>query len=341
MLTKYDPAPQVMVEICDNAIDDDGDGLIDLNDPDCNCQFMAPISLIPNPSFEEYECCPTQIGKLTCADTWIQASAATTDYINQCGTYFGPFGKRPPLPYPDGMACIGFRNGILAQPQIKEYAGACLVDTVYANQQYTFNFSVGFTDSDLSPPINIVIYGSSNCGNLPIGDPAPSYGCPLGSGDWVVLAEKMVSGDNEWVNVNVNFFTEDHLTAVAIGPDCAMLSSDSENYYYFDNLTLFRTSDFLVEIDSIRGHQCSSDYLVGSEEAIEAGSTVQWYLDGVAILGANEKTYLVPREATGELVMVLYSRFGCIFSNTIAVENHTIHTSPHKTYRLCPDTHLQ
>ena len=33
-------------EVCDNARDDDGDGLIDLNDPDCNCIVAEPVSLI-------------------------------------------------------------------------------------------------------------------------------------------------------------------------------------------------------------------------------------------------------------------------------------------------------
>ena len=28
-------------EICDNAIDDDDDGLIDLNDPDCDCEMIS------------------------------------------------------------------------------------------------------------------------------------------------------------------------------------------------------------------------------------------------------------------------------------------------------------
>ena len=41
-----------MEEICDNAIDDDNDGLIDLNDSDCACILVEPVSLIPNPSFE-------------------------------------------------------------------------------------------------------------------------------------------------------------------------------------------------------------------------------------------------------------------------------------------------
>ncbi len=40
-----------MEEICDNAIDDDNDGLIDLNDSDCACEMVSLESIIPNPSF--------------------------------------------------------------------------------------------------------------------------------------------------------------------------------------------------------------------------------------------------------------------------------------------------
>jgi len=39
-----------MIEDCRNSLDDDGDGLIDLNDPDCECEILNPESLIPNPS---------------------------------------------------------------------------------------------------------------------------------------------------------------------------------------------------------------------------------------------------------------------------------------------------
>jgi hypothetical protein len=50
------------VEICDNGIDDNGNGLIDLNDPFCTCSgisFSGDLTeLIPNPSFEEMDCCP-------------------------------------------------------------------------------------------------------------------------------------------------------------------------------------------------------------------------------------------------------------------------------------------
>jgi hypothetical protein len=68
-------------EICDNAIDDDGDGLIDLNDDECDCETLIESSLIPNASFEDLICCPGFLGMLDCAETWIQASIPTTDFF--------------------------------------------------------------------------------------------------------------------------------------------------------------------------------------------------------------------------------------------------------------------
>ena len=44
------------VEICNNSIDDDGDGLIDIQDDDCVCNQILPSGLIPNESFEENDC---------------------------------------------------------------------------------------------------------------------------------------------------------------------------------------------------------------------------------------------------------------------------------------------
>ena len=91
-------------EICDNGIDDDNDGLIDLNDStDCICalSFDATTSLIPNPSFEDTStCCPGGLGQMNCAETWIQASTATSDYFNSCD--FAYFGTIPDYPIPGG-----------------------------------------------------------------------------------------------------------------------------------------------------------------------------------------------------------------------------------------------
>ncbi|HMZ47965.1 MAG TPA: hypothetical protein PLP28_03230, partial [Flavobacteriales bacterium] len=51
-------------EICNNAIDDDNDGLIDLNDTtECVCDGIIGggevESILPNASFEDFDCQPT------------------------------------------------------------------------------------------------------------------------------------------------------------------------------------------------------------------------------------------------------------------------------------------
>ena len=96
-------------EICNNGIDDDGDGLIDLNDPDCPCSTLIAAddlpSFIRNHSFEDRGCCPLGFVSppftppwLDCALGWHQATSATSDYFNECG--YSPNGFN--LPPPDG-----------------------------------------------------------------------------------------------------------------------------------------------------------------------------------------------------------------------------------------------
>ena len=188
--------PQLpLEEICDNGIDDDADGLIDLNDPDCTCPSADPISLIPNPSFEENSCCPNSNSQLDCADTWIQASAATTDYMHTCG-WLGWEGIPLPLPIPDGEGCVGYRNGRFAaneffgvtEPNWKEYVGACILAPLRANKVYTFRFNIGFSDYENSPPTEVVFYGTNDCENLPFGGIADrAFGCPSNDPNWKVL----------------------------------------------------------------------------------------------------------------------------------------------------------
>lgn len=80
--------PLAAQEICNNGIDDDGDGAIDLNDPDCGCfgsLNSGVISLVPNHSFEERMCCPGGFVSmvsppwLSCATGWGPGTQGTTD----------------------------------------------------------------------------------------------------------------------------------------------------------------------------------------------------------------------------------------------------------------------
>lgn len=283
------PSPdRFMEEICNNALDDDADGLIDLNDPDCDCPVLEPVSLIPNPSFEEHHCCPSGNRQLECADTWIQASEATTDYFHRCG-YFDREEFPVPLPIPDGDAYIGFRNGRFSEngtnPNWKEYTGACLLSPLKAGTSYTFQFYIGFTNAENSPPMNVVFYGSTSCDNLPFGSGNDEFGCPLNGPGWVEMGRAPVSGNNSWRQYEITVTPAADFTAMAIGPDCIELSRSSHTYYFLDNLILADTKSFEAKISS-SGHPCTEVYTLRFPP--ETGASYQWYRDGVAIVGAVE-----------------------------------------------------
>lgn len=307
-------------EICDNAMDDDGDGLIDLNDNDCVCDAILPSSLIPNPSFEEMNCCPTANEMLECADYWIQASAPTTDYVHTCANYLGntSIPAYAPLPFADGEGGVGFRDG-QAQigPDYKEYVGACLLQPMEAGVSYTLNFFVGFQDNvQGSTSFNIALFASANCLNLPFGNPNDyEVGCPLNAGGYVQLGEAFVSGSNEWVNVEFEFTADQAYEVIILGPSC----SDNPNFYlnpyfYVDRLTLAETTEFVVPFESINGSICDNNLVL----AVEANplNTYQWYQDGIAMVGQTSPTLLLTSVDNTEAtyVALVTTPAGCYLS---------------------------
>lgn len=286
--------PPLPAEICDNGIDDDGDGLIDLNDTtDCNCPIALPQSLIPNPSFEERTCCPQERSELYCAKDWIQASEPTTDYLHTCG-WMGWPDLPPPTPFPDGNGCVGFRNGRTGfgggpggtndngNPNWKEYAGACLLSPLKAGTAYRFQFWVGFTKAFNSPPTNIVFYGTPDCVYLPFGLGDETLGCPTNAPGWIELGSVPISGAFQWIQKEINVVPDQDLYAIAIGPDCKAGQSVTNTYYFFDNLVLADAHEFELEI-AATGSPCRNDFTLNLPDRDTL--QYQWYLNGVALVG--------------------------------------------------------
>lgn len=281
------------VEICDNGIDDDSDGLVDLNDEtDCKCEVALPESLIPNPSFEERTCCPLDRSQLYCANNWIQASEPTTDYLHTCG-WMGWPDLPPPLPFPDGQGCVGFRNGRVGgpagpagpdegNPNWKEYAGACLLAPLKAGSAYRFEFWIGFTQAFSSPPTTIVFYGSTDCINLPFGVGNEQFGCPLNGPGWKELGEVPISGAFQWKLMEINVMPTEDIYAIAIGPNCSEENLITNTYYFFDNLVLADVKQFEFRIKAT-GNPCGDNFSLSLPQSDTL--TYQWYKNGIALIG--------------------------------------------------------
>ena len=330
----------LMMEDCSNALDDDDDGLIDLNDPDCICEILSPESLIPNPSFEESTCCPVQRSMLNCAVGWVQASEPTTDLIHPCG-WTGWNGHFPPTPFPDGEAIMGFANGRVgggfAEYNWKEYAGACLTGPLKANTEYRFEFYIGFTNETLSPTLDITFFGTTDCDNIPFGSGNPDLGCPTNGPNWKELGARNVGGGggSAWVKTEITITPEEDIQAIAIGPPCESSGANTTNYYFFDNLVLADLRSFEFQISEVN-HPCATDFTLSVPQ--EENISYQWYKNGIALIGETA-SLLSQIYGEGEYQVRTISDGSCLLTEAYVYRIPIIETMT--SIRLCHDELLQ
>lgn len=305
------------MEICDNAIDDDGDGLIDFQDDDCTCEFIEIRSLIPNPSFENQSCCPDQFYRLDCAAPWVQAYGVTPDYIHNCG-WLGPENLSVPLPFPDGDGIIGFANGqvrgnLPIEYDWKEYAMTCLLEPMAAGTSYRIEFSLGFASLLSSPPLELTIYGTSNCNNIPFGINESLPGCPTNFPEWARLEGKLIAGsptESSWVNDYFEFTPDSEIRAIAIGADCEPFPGERTEYYFLDNLIMEETYLFQYQINAT-GDPCQENFTLSVSSP--ATLSYQWYKDSIALVGETNPSLLVT-DGDGDYQVRMIEADGCRMS---------------------------
>ncbi|MBI4931762.1 MAG: PKD domain-containing protein [Bacteroidetes bacterium] len=286
-------------EICNNGIDDDGDGLIDLNDTaECVCNGFgggssSVPSLIPNQSFEQMNCCPSSYSQVSCATGWIQASTATSDYMNTCGIVFGAATSAGLVPFPDGNGILG----AIFSPGWQEYVGSCLSSPMLAGQSYTLQMNIASTPIDNFggvcnggvidfSAIDIVIYGSTNCGNLPFS----GVGCP--PSPWQVLGFTNYTPVSSWGIISITFTPPVNINAIIFGSPCTLPPSYSPPsgcypYFYYDNILLNTTASFSPLTINQTGIYCQNNIVITSHTDT-SGGTWQWYENGIAIAGQND-----------------------------------------------------
>lgn len=294
-------------EICNNGIDDDGDGFIDLNDDECDCGGFGGVigSLIPNPSFEDMDCCPDFHSQLTCATTWIQASDATSDYYNTCG-YTAIVGEGVTgadlTDLPDGEGWVGYWTS----DSYLEYIGACLDGPLLAGVEYTLNFYTAWGMG--SPDHEFAIFGSPNCGDLPWA----GFSCPIGIGSWELLTSELITYplDGTWQEVTITFTPSTDMNAIAFGGTCD--APPGMRYTYIDGLTLI-DSDSYSNISEI-GSWCDGDLMLEAFTDTSGGDW-QWYLDGVALIGETSSTLDVMLYGLGDYSAVYAIEDNCLRSN--------------------------
>ncbi|MFK7921502.1 MAG: T9SS type B sorting domain-containing protein [Bacteroidia bacterium] len=293
LLLFFPSVPLLAQEICNNGLDDDGDSLVDLNDPDCDCNGVIPLapSMISNPSFEDTLCCPTGYDQLSCTQNWQSGTTTSSDLFHTCG-FVNPTQVDAPLPLPAGDAFAGFINN----GSYQEFLGSCLPNDLVAGTNYRLKAAVGFgidvgTAYSGVSPFTFSLYGAPNCVAFPIN--TAGNGCPtLVSPDWVLLGSVTITGNEEWVEAIIDFTPTQDIGSIIIGPDCGLLSPPA--YYFVDNLVLGLVTDFGGVSMSRSGDPCQGTLSLTVDPINNPNLQYQWYKDGVALVGENTPSLFIP-----------------------------------------------
>jgi gliding motility-associated-like protein len=350
LMTSYNSFAQ---EICDNAKDDDGDGLVDLYDPDCQCHYQVSGNLLLNASFESFKHCPSDYSydnDSRIVDYW---PYGTYTNVNEASYYHNlncsydssqvMLYIPPSLPLPDGTAFMGIRQYIPRKPDLHEkdiakvYISQCLQTPLKPGEEYTLSFSAGrFKSNDdrnykhKSEPFTVAVFGHPDCNAVPFGQPrAESNGCPTNYPGWILLGETKVYSEGKWVQSKINFIVPPGINVIEIGPDCSILNpdidlTDSTTFldfyvYYLDDLHLLTTKDFhFLNIQNQNGNSCIPDSVLQAPEISNA--SYQWYKDSIAITGATENRYhIFANNSIGNYNVRIITGDSCLISEPFSV----------------------
>ena len=273
-------------EVCDNGLDDDADGLIDLQDTtDCSCVPDGSSTLLMNPSFEDFSACPYNWSQMDLAMGWYQATYNTTDYFNQCGF----FRDWITLPLPDGAGCVG---GFQTQGY-QEFPGTCLNYPLHAGGADTLCFSISaykaesFQLMDTVPidfgPVEMMVWGMPFCIEWPL----ETEWCPEYM-NWIPIGTAMYTPSSAWQTLRIPCVPPVDIQAIIVGPACDLPDTYGQlgqgpyiPYFLYDAFTHVQASTI-----NAGGSWCNEDLVL---TALPPGNTIgtQWYYEGVAITGAS------------------------------------------------------
>lgn len=343
-------------EICDNGIDDDSDGFIDLNDSECICTGLDTLmveipSLIPNASFEVMDCCPSSYSELNCAGNWIQASEATSDYMNTCDFLMPAMVSANLLPMPDGEGCVGaiiMYDDVFTESNYLEYVAACTNSPLIAGQLYTMTFFIASTPIDINTggecggsnifysDIDMILYGNPNCSSIPWS----GSDCPSAALNWEILGSVSYTPVDSWGQVQISFTPSQDINTISLGAPCTLpasysLSGDCAPYFFYDDLQLVSGNSGSITVTPNYSN-CNYGTLVASIDT--SGGSWQWYNEGVAIIGQTDSildlealslqdgdytvVYSIDGVCDDQFVNVLYIRSDSTSINIVACDSY-------------------
>ena len=299
-------------EDCFDGIDNDNDGLIDLNDPDgCDCSSTEGTELVLNGDFEDFDVCPNGFSQLPAASGYYISQGGSTDYYNSCdymGSGLYP-NVNPLLGGANGNGIVGFFSDPPDVGNYREYVSTCLSNSLEPGQTYTLSFQIATTGTYSSGDVGAIeflnctalsfgLFGSTTCPN----DIGSDYnGCiSNNSTDYInLLDEEIEVLVNEWSTYTFSFTVPESISNIVIGGGCGVPVCNgpgSNSYFYLDNLSIqSNPSEIETPEFTVVGNSCQGFSFAVSNPPFD---TYQWFVNGIAITGENQETFDIPADST-------------------------------------------
>lgn len=297
-----------MAEICDNGLDDDGDGLYDDYDPDCICQAATePLSYISNGDFEEIDVCCQSMDSddLVCLEDWFLVTLSP-DYLSpSCPPSDLDLLQSVGIPFSGGFIGMGAStvDGFLRT----EALGTCLEAPLKSCREYRINFqSLALSTLDFSPihdTVQYVIYGLPDCPLATDLDVSQSF-CdnPLFDRAEEIISFNVIEDNrDEWIRHVNTFIPRNDINAIVIYVRCGQeiqVQTGNIPFVYFDDFEFsIGPVDCVISGQvELTGDPCLDDYTFSATNVTNA-EAYQWYKDSIPIIGATEATYRPPSGA--------------------------------------------
>ncbi|QQR88340.1 MAG: gliding motility-associated C-terminal domain-containing protein [Flavobacteriales bacterium] len=214
--------------------------------------------------------------------------------------------NQPNQPAPtDGASMMG---GLISFPGQEDLFGCCLLQHLEAGTTYDFRMDVAAMEyisgwpptanwmTTNAPPINITLFGAPACMALPI----PTTGCPVSNG-FIELGAMAYAPDSAWTTLNLSFTPPIDIAMVMFGPPCTLPAGyqympypdSTMTYFFYDDLSLGVAAQ--SPSISVDGALCTNDLVMTGTLGAPGGS-IQWYFDGVALIGETDSVLNISQE---------------------------------------------
>lgn len=317
-------------EICDNAIDDDGDSLIDLQDDECDCQDIFDDTVyLPNGDFEStLMCCPSNdFADGDCLESWIALTFSPELIDPDCYSILSEGEEVIGAPIDDNF--LGMVYNDFNSFDLKETFGTCTNATLLNGNRYrlTLEVRMSVNEEKISGEGNpyLYFYGLKTCAELIQPSVIESDFCEL---DFDLTPLDSIPFDEilpgEWSKVTRDFIPAEDINAIIVAFDCQEnFRYNVERFVLLDDINisglLNQEFEYDLDIDG-QGSLCDNDFMMTTSAVPDV--SYQWYRDEVAIVGETGSDLSVDRDESlsGDYLLRITDVDGCYETEAVTVE---------------------